>query len=82
MTVLNQMQTTIQEEDQLPALAVQAFNNAFKQASSTAVVVYAKDQQLLKRSASGQIQVLQDLSSAYVVMSTSQRIFNRNNSVE
>lgn len=77
MTAFTIMQMSMQEEDDLPDLAVQAFRNAFNQASECSEVVYVKDRQLLKRFPNGEIKVLQDLSTSYQSLATSQRIFKR-----
>ena len=77
MTAFTLMQMNMQEEDHLPELAVQAFHNAFKQASESSAVVYVKDRQLLKRFPTGETEVLQDLSASYQPLATSQRIFKR-----
>ena len=77
MTAFTIMKMSMQEEDHLPDLAVQAFRNAFKQASECSEVVYVKDRQLLKRFPNGEIKVLQDLSTSYQSLATSQRIFKR-----
>lgn len=77
MTAFTTMKMSLQEEDLLPELAIQAFRHAFEKASASSTVVYVKDGQLLKRFPSGEIQVLQDLSSSYQTLATSQRIFKR-----
>ena len=65
MTAFTIMKMSMQEEDHLPDLAVQAFRNAFKQASQSSTVVYAKNHQLLKQSPTGEISVIKDISTAY-----------------
>ena len=65
MTAFTNMQMTMQEEDNLPNLAVQAFRDAFKQASESSTVVFAKDHQLIEKLPSGKINVIKDISAAY-----------------
>ncbi len=55
MTAFTNMQMTMQEEDNLPNLAVQAFRDAFKQASESSTVVFVKDHQLIEKLPSGKI---------------------------
>ena len=77
MTAFTIMQMSMQEEDHLPELAVQAFRKAFEKASSSSTVVYVEDGLLLKRFPTGEIEVLQDVSSSYQALPTSQLIFKR-----
>lgn len=66
MSTFTMMKTTVREEAQIPALAVNAFQQAFEYANSTAeTVVYAENQQLLKKLENGDVVILKDLSYAY-----------------
>lgn len=53
MTAFTIMKMSLQEEDLLPELAIQAFRHAFEKASASSTVVYVKDGKLLKRFPSG-----------------------------
>ena len=77
MTAFTIMQMSMQEEDRIPELAVQAFRDAFEKASASFPVVYVKDDLLLKHFPTGEIEVLQDVSSSYQALPTSQLIFKR-----
>ena len=50
---------------------------AYQMKGYVSEVVYVKDRQLLKRFPNGEIKVLQDLSTSYQSLATSQRIFKR-----
>ena len=77
MTAFTIMKMSMQEEDHLPDLAVQAFRNAFKQASQSSTVEYAKNHQLLKQSPTGEISVIKDISTAYTSISAQHHILKR-----
>ena len=77
MTAFTIMKMSMQEEDHLPDLAVQAFRNAFKQASQSSTVVYAKDHLLLKQSPTGEISVIKDISTAYTSIVAEHHVLKR-----
>ena len=77
MTAFTNMQMTMQEEDNLPNLAVQAFRAAFKQASESSTVVFAKDHQLIEKLPSGKINVIKDISAAYTSITATQKVLKR-----
>lgn len=74
MTAFTNMQMTMQEEDNLLNLAVQAFYNAFKQVSESSAVVFAKDHQLIERLPSGKINVIKDISAAYISIAATPKV--------
>ncbi|ENW07831.1 hypothetical protein [Acinetobacter beijerinckii] len=74
MTAFTHMQMTMQEEDNLPNLAVQAFRDAFKQASESSAVVFTKDHQLIEKLPSGKINVIKDISMAYTRITVDQKV--------
>ncbi len=81
MTAFTIMQMSMQEEDRIPELAVQAFRDAFEKASASFPVVYVKDDLLLKHFPTGETEVLKNVSSSYEKLSTSQRVFKRRKQV-
>lgn len=54
------------EDEMIPHLAVHAFHQAFMRACRTSDVIYAKDQQLVRRTRQGQELILKDLAKSYV----------------
>ncbi|CAM4328033.1 hypothetical protein [Acinetobacter pragensis] len=54
------------EDDMIPKLAIHAFRHAFERACASSEVVYAKNQQLMRRDKNGQETAVKDLSQAYV----------------
>lgn len=66
MSTFVTMKTTVREEAKIPMLAVHAFHQAFKHASNThETVVYAENNQLLKKLENGDVIVLKGLQNAY-----------------
>jgi hypothetical protein len=54
------------EDEMIPHLAVHAFRQAFMHACSNSDVIFSKNQKLVRRTQLGEVQVLKDLSQAYV----------------
>lgn len=66
MSTFTAMKTTVLEEAHIPVLAVNAFHQAFEDATSTLeAVVYVENNQLLKKRENGQVIVLKGLQNAY-----------------
>lgn len=77
MTIFTAMKTTLREEATIPVLAIDAFSMAFNHASqSNATITYVKDQQLVQQS-NGEIKVVEDLSSAYVIPKLKHSVLKR-----
>lgn len=77
MTTFTVMKTTLREEATIPMLAVDAFRDAFTQANhSTAKVTFVQEQQLVEL-VDGQIQVVKDLSDAYVIPKLKRSVLKR-----
>lgn len=71
------MKTTLRQEATIPVLAIEAFHDAFTQASvSDATVTYVKDQQLVQQR-HGELTFVQDLSAAYTVPKLKRSVFKR-----
>ena len=82
MNTFTVMKTTLREEATIPMRAVDAFQDAFEQAThSTAKITYAKDQQLVEQH-NGKVNVLADLSNAYVVPQLKRMVLKRKNKQE
>ncbi|ENX15569.1 hypothetical protein F895_02115 [Acinetobacter sp. CIP 64.2] len=77
MTAFTIMKMSRQEENLLPKLAVEAFRNAFEEASESSTVVYAKGHQLLKQHSTGETEVIKDISGAYTVIYPSRTLLKR-----
>jgi hypothetical protein len=75
MTAFTHMQMTMQEDNL--NLAVQAFRDAFKQASESSAVVFTKDHQLIEKLPSGKINVIKDISMAYTRITIDQKVLKR-----
>lgn len=73
MTALTMMNMTMQEEDLIPQLAVQAFRHAFEKASASSTVVYTEQHKLIKHMPSGEKLVLKDAQAAYQSIQPQQR---------
>lgn len=72
------MKTTVLEEAQIPMFAVHAFHQAFKHASKThETVVYAENNQLLKKLENGDVIVLKGLQNAYSTPTLKQDVLKR-----
>lgn len=82
MTAYTIMKAGKYEDDRIPKLAVHAFRHAFNKACSVATVVYAKEQQLVRREANGNETVIHDLSQAYVTVDHLPKILKRNTKQE
>lgn len=77
MSQFTVMKTSLREEATIPMLAIDAFHDAFKQASlSDAGVTYVKDR-LLVQQLHGELTVVQDLSAAYTVPKLKRSVFKR-----
>lgn len=70
------------EDDLIPKLAVHAFRHAFERACASSEVVYAKNQQLMRRTKNGQETTVKDLSQAYVVASHLPKVLKRKKKLE
>lgn len=78
MSTFVTMKTTVLEEAQIPMLAVHAFHQAFKHASKThETVVYAENNQLLKKLENGDVIVLKGLQNAYSTPTLKQDVLKR-----
>jgi len=77
MTAFTIMKMSTQEESLLPKLAVEAFRNAFEEASESSTVVYAKGHQLLKQYPTGETEVIKDISGAYTAIEASRTLLKR-----
>ncbi|WP_343619700.1 hypothetical protein [Acinetobacter proteolyticus] len=77
MTAFTIMKMSTQEESLLPKLAVEAFRNAFEEASESSSVVYAKGHQLLKQHPTGETEVIKDISGAYTTIEASRTLLKR-----
>ncbi|MGB8696353.1 MULTISPECIES: hypothetical protein [Acinetobacter] len=82
MTAYTIMKAGKYEDDMIPKLAVHAFRHAFNKACSVATVVYAKEQQLVRREANGNETVIHDLSQAYVTADHLPKVLKRNRKQE
>lgn len=70
------------EDDMIPKLAVHAFRHAFERACASSEVVYAKNQQLIRRAKNGQETTVKDLSQAYVATSHLPKVLKRKKKLE
>ena len=82
MTAYTIMKAGKYEDDMIPKLAVHAFRHAFNKACSVTTVVYAKEQQLVRREANGNETVIHDLSQAYVTADHLPKVLKRNRKQE
>lgn len=70
------------EDDMIPKLAIHAFRHAFKRACASSEVVYAKNQQLMRRAQNGQETAVKDLSQAYVAADHLPKVLKRKKKLE
>ncbi|MGE8540945.1 hypothetical protein [Acinetobacter sp. ANC 3813] len=70
------------EDDMIPKLAIHAFRNAFERACASSDVVYAKNQQLMRRMQNGQETAVKDLSQAYVAADHLPKVLKRKKKLE
>ncbi|WP_151961308.1 hypothetical protein [Acinetobacter bereziniae] len=77
MSQFTVMKTSLREEATIPMLAIDAFHDAFRQASlSDAGVTYVKDRQLVQQ-LHGEVTVIQDLSPAYILPKLKRSVLKR-----
>ncbi|GAA5184721.1 hypothetical protein GCM10023345_16070 [Acinetobacter kookii] len=77
MTAYTIMKAGKYEDEMIPKLAIHAFRHAFNKACTAATVVYAKEQQLLKREVNGQETVIADLHQAYTNVNDLPKVLKR-----
>lgn len=78
MSTFVTMKTTVLEEAQIPMFAVHAFHQAFTDASKTSeAVVYAENNQLLKKLENGDVIVLKGLQTAYSIPTLKRDVLKR-----
>ncbi len=78
MSTFVKMKTTVLEEAQIPMLAVHAFHQAFAHALMThETVVYAENNQLLKKAENGDVIVLKGLHHAYSTLTLKHDVLKR-----
>lgn len=70
------------EDDMIPKLAIHAFRHAFERACASSEVVYAKNQQLIRRAQNGQETAVKDLSQAYIAVGHLPRVLKRKKKLE
>jgi hypothetical protein len=76
------MKTTLREEATIPLLAIEAFHDAFQQAvNSNAPVTYVENQQLVQQ-VNGELKIVEDLSSAYIVPKLKRSVLKRKKTQE